>query len=193
VGSTGLGVLTNAPQDAESVSLQKKLAAIGALVFFLAGPGVVAGVIPWRLTRWRARRPAPGGVPARAAGAVLVGGGALVLSRAFARFVVEGVGTPLPIAAPQHLVVGGVYRHVRNPMYLALGATVLGQALLLGRPVLLLYAAGGAVPVVAFVRRYEEPTLLRRFGDEYEDYRRNVPRWRPRLRAWLPPNRAADP
>ena len=170
--------------------MQKKWAVIGASVFFVAGPGVVAGVIPWRLTHWRAHRPVPGGVVTRAAGALLVGGGAVVLSSAFARFAVEGRGTPLPIAPPQHLVIGGLYRHVRNPMYGALGATIVGQALLLGRPVLLLYAAGGAVPVVAFVRCYEEPRLLRRFGAEYEHYRRNVPRWLPRLWPWHPPNGA---
>jgi protein-S-isoprenylcysteine O-methyltransferase Ste14 len=103
------------------------------------------------------------------------------------------LGTPVPIAPPQHLVVGGLYRHVRNPMYVAPGAAIVGQSLLLGRPVLLLYAAGGAVPVVTFVRRYEEPTLLRQFGAEYEDYRRNVPGWWPRLRPWRPPNATANP
>ena len=69
-------------------------------------------------------------------------------------------------------------------MYLAVGATIVGQALLLGRPVLLAYAAAFFVAVVAFVRGYEEPTLARRFGARYEEYRRAVPGWRPRLRPW---------
>lgn len=166
--------------------MQKKWAAIGTSVFFAFGPGVFAGVVPWRLTRWRARRPVPGGLPARAVGAVLVGGGGVVVVRSFARFVVEGLGTPVPIAPPRHLVVGGFYRHVRNPMYVGVVSAIVGQALLLGRPVLLLYAAGVAVPVVTFVRLYEEPTLLRQFGAEYEEYRRNVPAWWPRLRPWRP-------
>jgi len=96
------------------------------------GPGVVAGVIPWRLTHWQVPYPAPGGPGARAVGLVLIGGGAAVLVHSFVRFVVEGVGTPVPVAPTQRLVVGGLYRHVRNPMYLALEAAILGQALLLG-------------------------------------------------------------
>ncbi|WP_219413062.1 methyltransferase family protein [Pseudonocardia nigra] len=150
------------------------------------GPSIFAGVIPWLLTRWQVRRPVPGGWPARLAGAVLVGSGTAVIGHSFVRFVTEGLGTPAPIAPPEHLVVGGVYRHVRNPMYLAMAAAVAGQALLLGRPKLLLYPAAMAVPVATFVRLWEEPVLARRFGAEYEEYRRNVPGWRPRLRPWRP-------
>ena len=117
-------------------------------------------------------------------GAILLVAGVIVLVDAFVRFVVEGIGTPAPVAPTQRLVVGGLYRHVRNPMYLAVGTTIVGQALLLGRPILLLYAAAFAVAVLAFVRGYEEPTLARQFGAEYEDYRRAVPGWRPRLRPW---------
>jgi protein-S-isoprenylcysteine O-methyltransferase Ste14 len=69
-------------------------------------------------------------------------------------------------------------------MYLAVGATIVGQALLLGQPVLLLYALAFALAVVAFVRWYEEPTLRRQFGEEYEQYRREVPGWWPRRRAY---------
>jgi protein-S-isoprenylcysteine O-methyltransferase Ste14 len=81
-------------------------------------------------------------------------------------------------------VVGGLYRYVRNPMYLAVGATIVGQALLLGQPVLLLYAGLFALAVVAFVRWHEEPTLGQRFGAEYEAYRRAVPGWWPRRTPW---------
>jgi protein-S-isoprenylcysteine O-methyltransferase Ste14 len=126
------------------------------------------------------------------AGAVLLSGGAVVLTKAFVRFVVEGSGTPAPVAPTEHLVVGGLYRHVRNPMYLALEAAIVGQALLLGQPVLLLYGAAAAVPMVAFVRGYEEPTLRRTFGAEYEEYQRHVPRWHPRLRPWRRTGPAGD-
>jgi hypothetical protein len=81
------------------------------------------------------------GLPARAAGTVLVGVGGTVITSAFVRFVREGLGTPMPTAPPSHLVVGGAYRYVRNPMYLALASTVLGQALILGSRRLLLYVA----------------------------------------------------
>jgi protein-S-isoprenylcysteine O-methyltransferase Ste14 len=155
--------------------------ALGSGLFFAVAPGVVAGLVPWWLTGWEAGTPWP---PLQVLGALLLVGGALVLVDAFVRFVVEGLGTPAPVAPTQRLVVGGLYRHVRNPMYLAVGATIVGQALLLGRPILLLYAAAFAVVVLAFVRGYEEPTLARQFGAEYEDYRRAVPGWWPLLRPW---------
>jgi len=158
-------------------------AAFGSAVFLVVAPGVVAGLVPWLLTDWRTSEP-----PALFAvlGAVLIAVGTGVLLHSFVRFVVEGRGTPAPIAATQRLVVGGVYRHVRNPMYLAVGATIVGQALVLGRPVLLAYAAVFWAVVATFVYSYEEPTLRARYGEDYVDYRRAVPAWWPRLRAWSP-------
>ena len=133
-----------------------------------------------------AAQPLPYWMPMRVLGGVLLAAGVIALVGAFVRFVVEGLGTPAPVAAPERLVVGGVYRFVRNPMYVAVLAAIVGQALLLGRLVLLLYAAGTWVAVAAFVRYYEEPTLTRRFGEDYEAYRRAVPAWWPRLRPWDP-------
>ena len=118
---------------------------------------------------------------------ILVAGGVIVLIDAFVRFVVEGVGTPAPVAPTEHLVVGGLYRHVRNPMYLAVVSTLVGQALVLGRPGLLVYAVVFCVVVATFVRAYEEPTLAARYGEQYEAYRQAVPAWRPRLRPWIGP------
>ena len=155
--------------------------ALGSGLFLVVAPGVVAGLVPWWLTGWQAGSTWP---PLQVLGALLVAAGAVVLVDAFVRFVVEGIGTPAPVAPTQRLVVGGLYHYVRNPMYLAVGATIVGQALLLGRPILLLYAVAFAVVVFAFVRGYEEPTLARQFGSEYEDYRRAVPGWWPRLRPW---------
>jgi protein-S-isoprenylcysteine O-methyltransferase Ste14 len=157
-------------------------AAAGSLVFLVVAPGVVAGLIPWLLTGWDGRDGWP--LPLRVAGAVGVCAGIAVLLDAFLRFVVEGLGTPAPTAPTERLVVGGLYRYVRNPMYLAVGTIIAGEALLLGRAVLLGYAAVFAAAVVAFVQGYEEPTLARRHGAEYEAYRRAVPRWRPRRTAW---------
>jgi protein-S-isoprenylcysteine O-methyltransferase Ste14 len=154
-------------------------AALGSAVFFALAPGVVAGVVPWLLTHWHSH---PWWTPLRAAGALLVLIGVSVLVQAFIRFVVEGMGTPAPVAPTEHLVIGGLYRHVRNPMYLAVAATIVGQALLLGRAVLFVWAIAFAAAVWSFVRWYEEPTLSRRFGADYEEYRRAVPAWWPRLR-----------
>ena len=156
-------------------------AALGSGLFLVVAPGVVAGLVPWWLTGWQ---PGSTWLPLQVLGASLIVAGVIVLVDAFIRFVVEGIGTPAPVAPTQRLVVGGLYRYVRNPMYLAVGATIVGQALLLGRPVLLLYAAAFAAVVFAFVRLYEEPTLARQFGAQYEDYCRAVPGWWPRLRPW---------
>ena len=169
--------------------MRRTTAAVGSAAFFLAAPGVAVGLIPWLLTCWQAREPLPYWAPLRVLGGLLLLAGLVALIQAFVRFVVEGLGTPAPIAAPERLVVGGVYRYVRNPMYLAVLAAIVGQALLLGRLVLLLYAAAAWLVVAAFVRLYEEPTLARRFGADYETYRRAVPAWRPRLRPWEPEGR----
>lgn len=152
-------------------------------------PGVVMGLIPWWLTGWQAREPLPFWAPVRVLGGIMLAGGLIVLVHAFVRFVVEGFGTPAPIAAPERLVVGGVYRYVRNPMYVAVLAGIMGQALLLGQPVLLLYAMLTWLIVAAFVRWYEEPTLARQFGADYAAYQRAVPAWLPRLRPWDPGGR----
>jgi protein-S-isoprenylcysteine O-methyltransferase Ste14 len=166
--------------------MRRRTAAAGSAVFFLVGPGVVVGLIPWLLTRWQAREPLPYWAPMRVFGGILLLAGLIALVGAFVRFVVEGVGTPAPVAAPERLVVGGVYRYVRNPMYVAALAAIVGQALLLGRLGLLVYAGAVWVIAAAFVRFYEEPTLARRFGADYEAYRRAVPVWWPRLRPWKP-------
>lgn len=164
--------------------MRRMTAAVGSAAFFVAGPGTVAGLVPWWLTRWRVRYRGRWALPLRAAGAGLIGAGGAVLGNAFVRFAAEGRGTPVPAAPPEHLVVGGYYRYVRNPMYVALGAIVVGQALLQGQPKLLLYAAGAAVPAVTFVRGYEEPKLRALFGAEYDTYRAAVPGWIPRPRPW---------
>lgn len=168
----------------------KGKAAAGTFVFLVLVPGVVAGIVPWWLTGWEAGDAPGSGVPYRVAGWMLVAAGVTVLLQAFARFAVEGLGTPAPVAPTQRLVVGGLYRYVRNPMYLAVGAVIAGQALLLVRPVLLLYALAFGIAVVLFVRAYEEPILLLRFGERYEEYRRVVPAWRPRRTPWQPPDDA---
>jgi protein-S-isoprenylcysteine O-methyltransferase Ste14 len=158
-------------------------AAAGSLLFLAVAPGVTAGLIPWLLTGWDSTDPP---LALAILGALLIAAGAAVLLSAFARFVIEGIGTPAPVVPTQELVVGGLYRHVRNPMYLAVAATIVGQAALLGRPALLLYAALFMAVVAAFVYGYEQPTLAGQFGAEYEEYRRNVPAWWPRLRPWRP-------
>jgi protein-S-isoprenylcysteine O-methyltransferase Ste14 len=154
-------------------------AAAGTIVFLLVAPGVVAGLVPWLLTGWDSSGPP---VWLQVIGWLAVAAGATVLLEAFARFVIEGIGTPAPVAATQELVVGGLYGYVRNPMYLAVAALILGQAAILGSWLLVACAAAFIATVWSFVRWYEEPYLRRRFGTAYEDYTRRVPGWWPRVR-----------
>ena len=163
--------------------MRRSVAAAGSVLFFALAPGFIAGVVPYWITRWE-----PSALPGalRIVGIVLLVLAVPLLVHAFARFVIQGFGTPAPVAAPVHLVVTGPYRHVRNPMYLAVVGAIVGQALVLGRLGLLGYAAVVAFGFVLFVYGYEEPTLSERFGAEYDAYRRAVPAWLPRLRPWNP-------
>ena len=157
---------------------------MGSAVFFAVAPGVVAGLIPYWLTGWHFLNPLPYWTPVRIAGASVTIVAGLFLVSAFVRFVVEGLGTPAPVAPTRHLVVGGVYRYVRNPMYLAVIAAIAGQALLFGQLGLLAYAVIAGLTMFGFVKAYEEPYLADRYGAEYDEYRRAVPGWWPRLTPW---------
>src|SRR3954453_5411522 len=151
------------------MDMRRLRAAIGSLLFLFIAPGTVAGLVPWWLTGWAIHDwPQPYATPLRLAGAVLIVLGVPALLHAFVRFVLEGIGTPAPVAPPEHLVVGGLYRYVRNPMYIAVISPIVGQPLVLSQPVLLLYAVVGAAAMVSFVYGYEEPTLSEQFGAEYD-------------------------
>lgn len=171
-------------------AMRKRQAVAGSVVFFVLAPGTVAGLIPWLLTGWHWRSTPDGwGAlfgPLRVLGLVLLVAGAAFVVTAFVRFVGEGLGTPAPVAPPTRLVIGGIYRYVRNPMYVAVLAAIVGQALLLNQPVLWIDAAVSGAAMVGFTRFYEEPALRRQFGDDYDRYRAAVPGWWPRLRPWGP-------
>ena len=137
---------------------------------------LVAGIVPWLLTRWDAEsQPAA----LRVLGIVgLVAGGALVVETT-ARFALQGRGTPAPWAPPERFVERGSYRFVRSPMYLGVLLLVVGQGLLLGRPVLYAWAVAAWLMFTGFLAFYEEPQLRGRFGASYDDYRSRVRRWLP--------------
>ncbi|HJT93497.1 MAG TPA: isoprenylcysteine carboxylmethyltransferase family protein [Mycobacterium sp.] len=160
--------------------MQKSRAAIASAAFFVVAPGTVVGLIPWLMTRWEIAESAP--VWQTIIGVVLITVGLIPPAHAFVQFVKAG-GTPMPIAPTQRLVVTGFNRYVRNPMYLGLLVAIVGQAVLFSSIWLLVYAAGWWIVTASFVRWYEEPTLVREYGDEYEAYRRNVHAWFPR---WSP-------
>ena len=102
-------------------------AALGSLAFLVLAPGVVAGLIPWLITGWRPLPPGDGPGALRWTGLILIAVGLAVVLEAFARFALEGIGTPAPIAPTRTLVVSGFYRFVRNPMYIAVTTMIFGQ------------------------------------------------------------------
>ena len=164
--------------------MPKTMAILGSALFFVLAPGTVAGLIPWWITRWEFRQPFLDLEATRVVGIVLIVAGAPGLVDSFARFALQGLGTPAPIAPTENLVVTGLYRYVRNPMYVAVVVVILGQAVLFGDWRLIVYAMLVWLGFHAFVVGYEEPTLARRFGTRYDDFRANVPRWIPRLTPW---------
>ena len=164
--------------------MRRPLAVFGSLIFFLLAPGVVAGVVPWWISRWRMAAPLWGVSAFRVAGVLLIAAGLPMLLDSFARFALQGLGTPAPVLPTRHLVVTGLYRNVRNPMYVGVVAVIFGQGLLLGDLRLLGYGLVVWVAFHLFVLGYEEPKLRRSFGDEYREFSANVPRWFPRIRPW---------
>jgi protein-S-isoprenylcysteine O-methyltransferase Ste14 len=119
----------------------------------------------------------------RVLGIVLIALGTLLMLASFSRFPIEGSGTPFPTNPPstRRVLVGGPYRYVRNPMYVSFGVALVGMSLYLARPALLVYTAVLLLLLGAFVHWYEEPTLERRFGDQYSAYRAQAGAWLPRL------------
>ena len=159
-------------------------AVLGSLAWLVLAPGALTLYVPWLLTRWRPGPPLFDGGASRALGVLLIVLGLPVLLEAFARFALQGRGTPVPLLPTERLVVTGFYRHVRNPMYVAVTTLIVGEALVLGSLPVLVYALVVWSAFHLFVLSFEEPRERRRFGAEYERYRAAVPRWIPRLRPW---------
>jgi protein-S-isoprenylcysteine O-methyltransferase Ste14 len=156
-------------------------AAVGSAAFFVVAPGTVVGLGPWLITHWEIPGSSP---PVRVIlGVVLIVLGLVPAVHAFTEFAKAG-GTPAPVAPTERLVVTGFNRFVRNPMYVGLLTVILGEALLFDSPWLVLYAVIGWIVTASFVHWYEEPTLVGAYGEQYEQYRRNVPAWTPRLTPW---------
>jgi protein-S-isoprenylcysteine O-methyltransferase Ste14 len=149
------------------------------LLFTLIVPGTVAGWIPWRL---RADSPINPNIALRSMGILLIAiGVAMYLHTAFWGFALRGDGTPAPIAPTKRLVVEGLHRYIRNPMYVGVGLVILAQAVLFRSWHIVEYLGFFAGAIQLFVLLYEEPTLGKQFGSEFEEYRQRVPRWLPRF------------
>ena len=144
-----------------------------SLAFLLAAPGTVCGLVPWMLVRW-VPFPAFRGSPIGLA-MLALGGGALLWC--FADFVRSGRGTANPAVPPKKLVVAGLYRFSRNPMYVAVITVLIGEALWFGRPVLFAWAAVAVAVFHLFIVCYEEAVLRKTFGSEFDAYCGRVRRW----------------
>ena len=168
------------------LAVKRATAILGSMIFLVAAPGTVAVYVPWVVSHWRFAPPVFGFFPFRILGAAMIAAGLPVLLDSFTRFATQGLGTPVPVAPPQHLVITGLYRYVRNPMYVAVLLLIFGQGLLFGSVRLLGYGLAVWLAFFAFVLLYEEPALRRKFGKEYEEFCVHVPRWVPRLKPLAP-------
>jgi protein-S-isoprenylcysteine O-methyltransferase Ste14 len=155
----------------------KTLLAIRSLLFLILIPGTVAGYIPLRILRASGQRFIPDVSAASVLAGCLILLGASVLLRCVWDFLVAGRGTLAPIDPPRHLVVRGLYRFTRNPMYNGVLAVLAGEAWLLRSAALLQYAIFIFILFHLVVIIYEEPALKSRFGESYRAYRAAVPRW----------------
>lgn len=154
--------------------------AVRSLLWVVLLPGVVAGYVPYRYFGLRDARWDHLGL-IQIVGVVGFAAGVLLLLACVWEFARSGRGTLSPVDPPRELVVRGLYRYVRNPMYLAVSLIVLGEALASGSNALFGYWAVVFLLANAFVIGYEEPHLRTRFGESYERYARSVGRWIPRM------------
>ena len=163
------------------VTMPRWAAVVGTAVFALIVQAGGVVLLPYGFTRWQGGTP-PWPIAVRLIGVTLIALGGIVVAWAFAQFAAEGAGVPIP-GEPnsQRLTVGGPYRYVRNPLYVASVVAICGQALLLSRPVLFSYAAAFLAITIFLVHWIEDPALARRFGQRFEEYRNEVPGWWPRL------------
>jgi len=166
--------------------MRKTFSLIGSAFWLVAAPGAVAVYIPWLMTGWaRDSMNAVFDAP-RIAGAALILAAGAGLLESFTRFALQGEGTPSPVMRTHKLVIRGLYRWVRNPMYVCVIGLIIGQYFLFDEISLLLYAAAVWLALHLYVVVFEEPRLQREFAAEYDEYRKNVRRWRPRLTPWRP-------
>lgn len=168
--------------------MRRVIAVLGSAIFFAAAPGMVAGFLPWWISRWRFESTPIAWLPLRITGWLLIVAGLAILLDSFARFALQGLGTPAPVFPTRQLIITGLYQYVRNPMYVAVVAIIMGQALVLPDVRVLEYGALVWLGFHLFVVGYEEPTLRASFGAEYKTFCAGVPRWIPRTTPWRGPN-----
>jgi len=172
--------------------MRKSTAAAVSVAWGVALGGTFGCLLPYLLGDWHLHRPLPYWAVAQVAGGLLIGAGLVPIAASFFEFA-RADGTPVPVASPPRLVVSGFYRYVRNPIYVGFVAVLIGEVLVTGSPGLLKYTVVAWLIGAAAVRFYEEPVLARKFGAEYQAYRRAVRAWIPRLHPWTPGTGPAAP
>ena len=158
------------------------LLALRSLLWTVLLPGMIAGYVPWRWLGISQVRPGFTN-PLDLLGLLVIVAGAALLGACIWEFASRGRGTLSPVDPPKELVVQGLYRYVRNPMYVAVSTILVGEALLARSTALLVYWGIFFAAANLFVMLYEEPALRRQFGDSYVRYQQRVGRWLPRKRA----------
>jgi protein-S-isoprenylcysteine O-methyltransferase Ste14 len=149
------------------------------IVFTIFVPGTVAVLMPWWIAGG-SQNPARG--PVTWAGVLVTVVGVAIYFRCAWEFAVRGLGTPAPIAPTKFLVTTALHRHVRNPMYIGVALVIFGEAAIYRSLAVAAYVVAMLTTVHLFVVFYEEPTLRRQFGEQYEKYCQNVPRWIPKFK-----------
>jgi protein-S-isoprenylcysteine O-methyltransferase Ste14 len=162
----------------DSISAWSIGLALRSLLWTILLPGVFAGYVPWRYFGLE-RAQLDLVSPRQLFGLFCIGLGVVLLAACIFEFARSGRGTLSPVDPPRHLVVRGLYRYVRNPMYLSVTLIVLGEVLITRSSALAFYWVVWFAAVNLFVMGYEEPTLRRQFGASYDDYCRKVGRWIP--------------
>jgi len=152
-----------------------------SLLWTILLPGVFAGYVPWRFFGL-GRTQFDLTSPTQLLGFVCIGLGVALLAACIFEFARSGQGTLSPVDPPRHLVVRGLYRYLRNPMYLSVTMIILGEALVTHSVALAIYWAVWFTCANLFVMVYEEPTLRLRFGESYDEYTQRIGRWIPRFR-----------
>ena len=147
-------------------------------------PVTILIVVPWLLDP----HPMPASGVQLTSGLLVIALGLYIMARTILSFLYIGKGTLAPWDPPRKLVIVGMYAHVRNPMILGVITVVVGEALEIASLPIFLFAAFAFVLNTVYFIFSEEPGLEKRFGEEYRQYKRNVPRWLPRVKPWKPDN-----
>jgi protein-S-isoprenylcysteine O-methyltransferase Ste14 len=160
----------------------RRSAVVSILFVVFGGPGFVLAYFPFWITRFHL--PANEQVWQMVLAAACILAGLAPLFESIVRFVRIGRGTLVPTTPTEELVVSGLYRYVRNPMYVGVLTVLVGEVVLLKSRDLAIYMGVVWLGIHLFICFYEEPTLTRRYAEQYAIYKRNVPRWVPRVRPW---------